>query len=207
MNCIKGYKIEFVKKVYQQSYPKVSFKSRKEIVRTQVAINDLLKKGAIRECYWEKEQFVSSYFLAPKPDGTDRFILNLKILNEFIIDRHFQMEDKRTALKLVFLNCYMGTLDIKDAYFLVAVEEKSRKYLRFKFKGKFYEFTCLPFGLKVCPYIFTKLLKPVIRILRLKGYKSVVCIDDLLILEEELELFYKNVSDTIQLLENCKRFF
>lgn len=63
------------------------------------AINNLLNLRAIGSCALENPQFVS-YFLIPKLDGTFRFILNLKKLNEFILTKHFKLEDGRTAEKL-----------------------------------------------------------------------------------------------------------
>lgn len=60
----------------------------------------------------------------------------------------------------------MSTIDLKDAYFLVAVDPTYRKYLTFKFDNKLYQFSCLSFGLASAPYTFTKLIKPAVKILR-----------------------------------------
>lgn len=125
----------------------------------------LLGIGAIELCTPITGQFVSGYFLLPKPDGSSRFILNLKKLNQFIQTDHFKQEDLRSACKLLDNDMYMGTIDLKDAYFLVPVDQTSRKYLRFSFENKLYEFTCLPFGLSTSPFIFTKLMKPVVNYL------------------------------------------
>jgi len=57
-----------------------------------------------------------------------------------------------------------------------------RKYLRFTWRGKSYEFTCLPFGLSYGPRIFTKLLKSVVNYLRSRGNVSVFYWDGLLLL-------------------------
>ena len=58
------------------------------------------------------------------------------------------MEDIRSVEKLIFPSYFMGSIDLEDAYFSVPIHKSSRKYLRFKFLNKLYEFTCLPFGLK-----------------------------------------------------------
>lgn len=167
----------------------------------EVAINLLKDKNAIVECQNHPGQFLSHYFLAPKSDGSDRFILNLKELNKFLEYQHFQLEDFRTAIKLVDKDYFMCTLDLKDAYFLVPVHKNFRIYLRFRFKNVLYEFTCLPFGLSCCPIIFTKIMKPVTRYLRSRGWPSVLYIDDFLIPGEDEEICIKNVNYTIELLE------
>ena len=44
-----------------------------------------------------------------------------------------------------------------------------------------YQFTCLPFGLATSPREFTKLLRPVVALLRQQGVKLHVYLDDWLI--------------------------
>ena len=43
---------------------------------------------------------------------------------------------------------------------------------------QFYQFTVLPFGLATAYYIFTKVLRPVVKFWRGKGVKIVVYLDD-----------------------------
>ena len=47
--------------------------------------------------------------------------------------------------------------------------------------GRVYQFTCLPFDLATSPREFTKLLRPVVQLLRLQGIKLHVYLDDWLI--------------------------
>ena len=79
----------------------MKFNSHKEFYDCKKAIENLLLKGAIKKCKPCPGQFLSSYFLIPKSDGTNRVILNLKELNTFIDTEHFKMEDIRTATYLI----------------------------------------------------------------------------------------------------------
>lgn len=148
------------------------------------------------------DQFLSSIFLHPKPDGSWRFILNLKKLNNFVNTVHFKLEDVRTAVKLMTPGCYMATIDLKNAYYLLSVKQSHRKYLRFIFKGKLYEFTCLPFGLNTAPYVFTKIMKPVIYHLRSLGLLSCIFLDDLILIDSTNEKCKHNVLITRNVLES-----
>lgn len=201
LDWIKGYKIPFTEKVFQFSAPKNSNWSPREFDQVLVQINKLLKKGAIQTCQEERGQFVSKIFLIPKPDGSYRLILNLKKLNKFIETIHFKLEDIRMVRDLVRRDCFMATLDLKDAYYLVSIEKSYRKYLRFEFDGKLYEFTCLPFGLNTAPYVFTKLLKPVFSYLRHRGFISVVYLDDVWIFGDTNQDCLANLSETRRILE------
>lgn len=88
------------------------------------------------------------------------------------------MEDIRTVTRLVTKNCFMCTIDLKDAYFFVRVNTNSRKYLRFVFENILYEFICLPFGLCSALYMFTTLMKPIISALRKMNVIIYIYLDD-----------------------------
>lgn len=70
IETIRGYKIPFFKKVFQNKIPRERIADR-EHERLRASIEELVKKGAVERCEAEKDQFLSSYFVAPKPDGTD----------------------------------------------------------------------------------------------------------------------------------------
>lgn len=200
LDCVRGYKIKLAEKTKQVSIPKTSIPNL-ELKRYEEAIAKLLSKGAIEKCEPEPDQFISSFFLVPKPDGSYRFILNLKRLNKYIKPDHFKMEDLRTVSRLVFPNFFMATIDIQDAYYLVPIHKASRKLLRFYFQGTLYQFTCLVFGLCTSPYVFTKMLKPVMKILRAKGFSSGIYLDDIICIEENFEKCQANVRESVELLE------
>lgn len=72
LSVIRGHRIPFVRKVVQQWISKARL-SGDESKRVRIAINSLFLKGSIEECEPTEGQFLSSYFLIPKSDGTDRF--------------------------------------------------------------------------------------------------------------------------------------
>ncbi|XP_063986037.1 uncharacterized protein LOC135167121 [Diachasmimorpha longicaudata] len=87
-----------------------------------------------------------------------------------------------------------------DAYYLVPINVQFRKYLRFYFDGNLYEFNCLPFGLNTAPYLFTKIMKPVVGYLRNLGFLSVVYLDDILLIADSKLACLKNINFTVELL-------
>lgn len=159
LEWIKAYKLPFDKNPSQKHAPKQTRLSRLERKHYADSVEGLLKIGAIKQVRKCKGQFISTYFLRQKPDGSYRFILNLKSLNKFITAPHFKLEDIRTAKNIISKNCYMASVDLKDAYFLIPIHYKYKKFLRFNFQGKTFEFQCLPFGLCTAPYLFTKIFK------------------------------------------------
>ncbi|XP_045767231.1 uncharacterized protein LOC123868713 [Maniola jurtina] len=165
------------------------------------SINKLLDLGAISVCNRSKNDFCSRIFLAPKPNGSKRFILNLKALNKFIHTTHFKMEDHRTAARLVPRSGFMANIDLTEAYLLVPIIKAHRKYLRFEFDGSCYEFNAMPYGLSVAPRVFTKLMKEVMSFLRKMGYKSVIYLDDILCIGNTYVECQDNVNKTVYWLQ------
>ena len=76
------------------------------------------------------------------------------------------MDTFRTARTLIRPGCLMASVDLKDAYYSIPIAAVDRKFLMFEWKGKYYQFTCLPNGSSSAPRIFTKILKPVYAHLR-----------------------------------------
>ena len=72
-------------------------------------------------------------------------------------------------------------IDLQDAYFHVPIHPSSRKYLRFAFENKVYQFWVLPFGLNTVPQIFTHLGHMVTGYLHRLGISVVPYLDDWLI--------------------------
>lgn len=165
-------------------------------------IDKLIRCGAIVECEPCEGQFLSSIFLIKKSNGKNRFILNLKSLNKFIYTPHFKLEDYRTAMRLLSKDAFMCSLDLKDAYFSISIDTEYRKYLRFLWLGKLYEFQVLLFGLNIAPYIFTKLMRPVVQYLRNQGLMSVIYLDDMLLFGDSYSACSRNYNLTKELLES-----
>lgn len=71
-----------------------------------------------------------------------------------------------------------------------------------KFQGTIYEFNVLPFGLSTAPCVFTKLLKPVMAILRSMGYMSTIYLDDVCCIAPTYEECTANIAQTRTLFES-----
>lgn len=202
LEWIKGYKIPLIQVPVQTNLPKTPSFSKAELLLLFEEINKLIIRGAIVKCEPLNDQFLSSFFLADKPNGQKRFILNLKNFNKHVNPPHFKLEDTRTVLRLIQKDCFLSSIDLKDAYFLVPMAAKHRKYLRFIFNDTLYEFTCLPFGLSSAPHAFTKILKPVIKELRLKGITCVNYLDDFLIFGDTMADCKHKTEITVRILES-----
>ena len=197
LNTIAGLSIEFMSLPYQIHVPHEYDYTEQELGYLDGEIEKLLNKGVIVKAHTVANQYVSNIFLREKKDGSYRMILNLKGLNKLIEYHKFKMDTLVSAISLITPNCYMASIDYKDAYYSVAVRPDHRKYLRFKFRNVLYEFTCLPNGLTSGPRLFTKITKPLFSSLREQGHMNSPYIDDILLIGDTWVDCSNNVRDTI----------
>ena len=194
--------IDGVPPVQETDYKVIQFNDAEAAI-IESELVQLLNKGVIVESPRSQGEFVSSIFLRLKKNGVDyRMILNLKELNKFNVYRHFKMDSLKTVTDLMTQGCYMASVDIKDAYYAVPIATEHQKCLKFRWRDKLYQYTCLPNGLASAPRIFTKLLKPVFNILRQKGYLSSSYIDDFYLQGATYGECHDNVQETVMLLED-----
>lgn len=147
----------------------------------------------------ESGEYISNIFLRKKKDGGYRVILNLKTFNKFVQKSHFKMTSLQSAIELMSPHAYMASVDFKSAYYSISINKLHRKYLRFMYGGRKYQFRCLPFGLTTGPCDFTKVVKTLFRVLRDKGHLNSFYLDDSFLVHHTYSGCLRNVLDTITL--------
>ena len=186
---------------FQTAQPRLNHKERK-IIHSEIQKLAGKKILSVSPCEARTDQILSPIFTRPKKDGSHRMILNLKNLNQDIECHHFKMDTLLTALTLITPGCYMASIDLKDAYYSVPIDEQNKKFLCFMWDRQLWQFDCLPNGLALAPRKFTKLLKPVFAHLRQQGHISTAFLDDFLLLAESELACVDNIQATVQLLRS-----
>ena len=120
-------------------------------------------------------------FLVRKASGGWRSVIYLKSLNAHIWAPHFCMYSRSSVLSTVRKGDYAFKTDLQDAYFHVPIHPSSRKYLRFAFENKVYQFRVLPISLNTANQVFTRLGHMVTGYLHRLGISVVPYLDDWLI--------------------------
>ena len=114
--------------------------------------------------------------------GKLRLVLNLRYLNQFLHVTKFKYEDLHVAALMFERHEYMFKFDLKSGYHHIDIYPEHQRYLGFRWdtssNPQFYVFAVLPFGLSTACYIFTKVLRPLIRYWRGRGLKAVIYLDD-----------------------------
>lgn len=200
---VKGVKIPFISIPTQTEIPWPINCSRGEKNLIDKEVERFIQSGIVQKVFPCQGQFISQIFPRPKKSGGVRIILNLCKLNHYVEYEHFKMETLNAVLGLMKQNCFMGSIDLKDAYYSINIDTNFRKFLRFIWDDQLFEFSCLPMGLTCSPRIFTKLLKPLFMRLRGNGHISVYYLDDSWLMGLTAEECLLNLNETAKLLRKC----
>ena len=157
--------------------------SSTEVHKTFVeeAVHDLLENRCVRRVD-QKPIVCSPLSVVSNSAGKLRLVLNLKYLNQFMHTVKFKYEDLRTAALLFEKEEYLFKFDLKSGYHHLDIHPDQTRFLGFQWrkteKPCYYVFAVLPFGLCTAPYVFTKLMRPLVRLWRGRGLKTIIYLDD-----------------------------
>ena len=146
--------------------------------------------------------FFNRLFLVPKPNNKWRPILDLSKLNLFLKVEKFKMETPETIRTSLQQGEWVTSVDFKDAYFHIPIQEQSRKYLRFHIQGRNYQFKALPFGLSTAPMEFTVVAKEVKLMATHKGIRIHQYLDDWLVRARSLQTCIQHTQILVKMCQD-----
>ena len=163
------------------------------------ALHQLIDKNAVELVQNQTSLgFFNRLFLVPKPNNKWRPILDLNI---FLKTEKFKMETPETIRTSLQQGEWLTSIDFKDAYFHIPIQEQSRKYLRFHVLGQTYQFKALPFGLSTAPLEFTVVAKEVKLMAIHKGIRIHQYLDDWLVRARSHRVCLQHIQDLVKICQ------
>lgn len=136
-----------------------------------------LRDGIVQVSFSE---YASPLVLVRKKDGSVRICIDYRLINKKMVKDEYPLPIIEDHIdKLAEAKVY-STIDLKNAYFHLPVHEDSVKYTAFVTHNGQYEFLRAPFGLAVCPKVFTRFITIIFRELISRNI-VMIFIDDLII--------------------------
>jgi hypothetical protein len=174
-----GFTLDFIVKP-----PKMHFKNNRSAYDNctfvNLAVKDLLDLNLIVEVK-DRPHVVSPLSVATN-GNKKRLILDLSILNEYIIHEKIKLEDQNDFYELAKFCKYVACYDIKSCYHQIDMNEEFVTYLGFEWfhngAKRYFIFLVVPFGLSSAPRICKKLFRPLVKRWRLLGIVNILYYDD-----------------------------
>jgi hypothetical protein len=148
----------------------------------------------------EKRPAVVSPLGVVEQEGKLRMILDLRYVNKHLEHHKFKYETVAQLGDVLLPGDYIFCLDLKGGYHHVDMHEDAWEYLGFAWDNQCYVFTQMPFGLAPACWVFTKLMRELLKHWRRLGRRITNYIDD----------FCGGAADkdsSFEFQEDCKRDF
>ena len=96
---------------------------------------------------------------------------------------------------------WVTSIDFKDAYFHIPIQEQSRKFPRFHVQGQTYQFKALPFSLSTAPLEFTVIAMEVKLMAIHQGIRIHQYLDDWLVRAKSHQVCLQHTQDVVKICQ------
>ena len=161
-------------------HPRPTGPNQKKEIEKQ--IQEMLQDEVIRE---SRSPWSSPIVLVKKKDGSVRFCVDYRKLNEVTTRDHYPLPRTEDILDTLGRSKFFTTLDLRSGYWQVPVKEEDKKKTAFVSYAGLYEYNVMPFGLTNAPATFQRLMDAVLAGLRWQT--CLVYLDDIIIFSPDFE--------------------
>lgn len=106
--------------------------------------------------------FNAPVLIVKKPEGTDRVCVDFRRLNDVLVADAEPMPRADALFGTVGDKRYFSKIDFTKGYWQIPLTEESRAMTAFSTSSGLYHFRFMPFGIKIAPAVFSRLMKRVI---------------------------------------------
>jgi hypothetical protein len=106
----------------------------------------------------------------------------MRYVNEHLTKRVFKFAGLTDLSDMSENVDYSLSYDLTSGYYHVPLHPQSRHFVSFQWKGVYYQYNCLPFGLSTTPWVFSKIISELVMYWRGKGINILPYLDDFLFL-------------------------
>lgn len=178
--------------------------TERDLIKEEV--EKMLRAGIIEP---STSAWASPVVLVPKPDGSVRFAIDYRKLNEVTRKETYPMPNIQDYLDVLRGNEYFTIADGQQAYFGLPMDEDSKPLTAFICHLGQYQFLKMPFGLCNAPAIYQRLMSSVLH--GMLWEECLVYLDDICLMSatvedhlERLEKLFKRLTTAGILLKPSK---
>ena len=145
-------------------------------------VEKMLQLGVIRP---SQSEWASPITLVPKPDGSVRFCVDYRALNDITIKDRYPLPLVQDIFDTLKGSTIFSTLDLASGYWQLPVEEGSIHKTAFVCHCGTYEWLRMPFGLTCAPAVFQRAMNQILS--KFIGKFVMVFLDDVIVFSKSPE--------------------
>lgn len=152
-------------------------------------IDEMIAAGILQQSE-EVSHVIPCFFIAEKRTADSkpklRFIADCRQINDCMNDPPtFKMHGISTIRRIVSNNNSISNIDIKSAFYHMALAHWLRKFMCVRVNGQTYQFTRLPMGWKWSPFFMHLMVDPIVKYVREMGIDATHYADDVTVGEDD----------------------
>ena len=160
----RGYELQWLDRAPAPRMQKNSSSALEHAAFVTSAVAEMLTAGAIAVLpQGERPEVASPLGVAPKgSEGKFRLVINMKYVNEHLAKKKFKFEGLKDLADLAEKGDHAVSFDLTSGYYHVDLHPRTRTFTGFEWKGIYYLYKCLPFGLATAPWVFSKVMRELV---------------------------------------------
>lgn len=170
---------------------------KREIAEQEIKL--MAEKKLIEPSY---SPWCSPAVLVPKRDGSTRFCIDYRRLNEVTIPDSHPLPRTDDTLSALGGAKWFSTLDLRSGYHQIEIQPSDRPLTAFAIPGSsVWQFRVLPFGLVNAPSVFERLVE---RLMAGLNYNCLlIYLDDIIVYSTTFEAHLDNLRDVLERLKKA----